>query len=284
MTVLWFGEPDHSSHKFGIWHDKTREARKNADQAFEKILHWWGKEGKDAGIQLVTMSDHGHSEIAEYFDVTSVLKNAGFSVLTGTDIRNSANPQDADIVVVGSYAIGLWINPEIQDKIGQIRDILMQTPEVGMIFSQPTLQCSSSTEGKVAGTFSEHLLSSDHRQGADLRIVLHNDPQSGYSIDGGYSDIGCGNQGGLLPCEIRAMLAINGNLFSTAPKEHQVTAAHDDFAMTVMTHLGLLDQKDAGEKPLKARVLKEALCGEQTSSSYVLERLSLLPYNISIFV
>lgn len=275
VTVLWFGEPDHSSHEFGIWHDKTRQARQNADQAFEKILHWWESEGKDAGVQLVTMSDHGHSEIAEHFDATSVLKKAGFSVLTGTDIRKGANPQDADIVAVGSYAIGLWINPEIQDKIDQIRDVLMQTPEVGMIFSQPSTQCPPSTEGSVAGTFSEHLLSSDHRRGPDLRIVLHNDPQSGYSIDGGDIDIGCGNHGGLMPCEIRAVLAIGGNRFSAAPKEHQVPAAHDDFAMTVMTLLGLLDQKHSDEKPLKARVLKEALCGEQTNSSYALERLSL---------
>lgn len=274
VTVLWFGEPDHSSHTFGIRHLKTRLARQSADQSFEKILSWWEKEGRSQGIQLITISDHGHSEVAEHFRLVPTLNQAGFSVLTGEDIRNGADPQQADIIAVGSYTIGLWLKPHIQNKRLAIRDLLMNTPEVGMIFSQPKSPENLAIEGQIPGTFSESLLSSHHKRGPDLRVILANSPKTGLAICGSDIDVGCGNHGGLLPSEIRSLLAINGSLFSPA-RVHQLPADHGDFAITLMSLLGLFQEDSTFPVPRLSRILSEALNPSDNETTFAKEHLRL---------
>ena len=69
MTVFWIGEPDHSSHEIGLKSELTERARTHADKLFGRIYDWWIKEGRNQNVQLVTMSDHGHGEIAGHVDL-----------------------------------------------------------------------------------------------------------------------------------------------------------------------------------------------------------------------
>lgn len=274
VTVLWIGEPDHSSHEFGIFDERTVQARRNADDAFGKILHWWESEGQQKGFQLVTMSDHGHGEVVKHYDLTKYLRQKGWSVLTGQDIREGKNIAEADLIMVGTYALGLWLTQPTEKQLVALRDDLMQCDAVGLIFSQPDPKDPTAIVGRVAGTFSESVVFSDNLRGPDLRVVYLNNPRSEKLIMAEELPLGAGNHGGLLPQEIHSVLAVSGNAF-TAAASHSEPAGHDDFAVTVMHLLGLLDN-ELSLKPIpSARLLTEALPGQNDNEQPVKEKLRL---------
>ncbi|MDM8112113.1 alkaline phosphatase family protein [Parasutterella secunda] len=264
VTILWIGEPDHSSHEFGIFNDKTRQARKAADEAFKRVLDWWTAKGEKEGVQLAVMSDHGHGTVCAHYDLKSKLIEKGWKVISGKDLQNGLKPQDNDIVMIGDYTLGLWLTHPTENNLLRLRDELMSIEEVGMIFSQPKIGSSENdVEGRVKGTFSEALIFSDHTRGPDLRVTMRNNPLTGRLIMGASLEIGAGNHGGLLPVEINSLLAVQGNQFQAQEKVHIEPAGHDDFALTVMTLMGLLENESALSPMPSARLLTEAIGGRE---------------------
>ena len=259
VTILWIGEPDHSSHEFGIQAEQTCQARKAADAAFKRVLDWWDREGKDNGVQLVVMSDHGHGTVAMHYDLKAKLCEEGWKVLSGREIAAGRPSEDCDIVMVGDYTLGLWLRQPTQENLTRLRDCLMQIDEVGMLFSQPKNKDSTEIEGNVPGTFSEAVVFSENSRGPDIRVTMRNNPSTGKLVMGHSLEIGTGNHGGLLPQEIHSLLAVNGSAFNSNPAEHTEPAGHDDFAFTVMNVLGLLQDTNALEPLPQARLLSEAL-------------------------
>ena len=263
VTVLWIGEPDHSCHEFGINDEKTIAARKVADATFARIYDWWEREGKNSGVQLVTMSDHGHGEVSGHADLSALLREKGYNVVRGKDFSEGKAPDNYDIVMVGDYACGLWFKDPTAEKLADVRDILMASPDCGMIFSQPS---TDAVEGLVEGTFSEALVFSDNERGPDLRVIYRDDPITGTITMEKSIDIGCSNHGGLLPQAIKSVLAIAGDQFNADEKNHEQPAGHDDFATTVMTILGLLDDENTLQPVPTARILTEAIKNEPVSA------------------
>ena len=264
VTILWIGEPDHSSHEFGIFDPKTQQARKNADDAFKQILDWWEKEGKKQGVQLAVISDHGHGEVCAHFDLKGKLIENGWKVFSGKDLAEGHSVDECDLVMVGDYTLGLWLTQPNEDKLLRLRDELMALDEVGMIFSQPKEHaCIEDIEGRIPGTFSEALVFSDHPRGPDIRVTMRNNPQNGKLIMGASLEIGAGNHGGLLPVEIRSLLAIQGDRFNSSELTHTEPAGHDDFALTVMKLMDLTDPTDALLPLPEARLLTEAIGGKE---------------------
>lgn len=260
VTILWIGEPDHSCHEFGINDERTKQARRHADEAFKKIFTWWESDGKNNGVQLVVISDHGHGEVAAHYDLKQKLTENGWKVLTGSDLRNGGSVDTGDLVIVGDYTLGLWLNHPSEDNLIRLRDELMAIDEVGMIFSQPKPNAQTNEiEGMVPGTFSEALVFSDHERGPDLRVTMRNNPKTGKLIMGPSLEIGTGNHGGLLPQEINSVLAIQGDCFLAEKLRHSEPAGHDDFALTVMTMMGLMDKGVVAQPIPTARVLTEAI-------------------------
>ena len=111
-------------------------------------------------------------------------------------------------------------------------------------------------------------------RGPDIRVVHLNNPESGKLIMSDELGIGAGNHGGLLPQEIHCLLAMSGNAFAE-PRVHDQPAGHDDFAVTVMSMMGLLDPEKALQPLPSARPLNEALGEETTEEKPVTERLRL---------
>ena len=122
VTILWIGEPDHSSHEFGIFNDKTRQARKAADEAFKRVLDWWTAKGEKEGVQLAVMSDHGHGTVCAHYDLKSKLIEKGWKVISGKDLQNGLKPQDNDIVMIGDYTLGLWLTHPTENNLLRLRD------------------------------------------------------------------------------------------------------------------------------------------------------------------
>ena len=279
VTVLWIGEPDHSQHEFGLDDPRTVEARRHADATFARILAWWEENGRDANVQLVVMSDHGHGEVVRHVDPKAILERAGFNVATGDDIREGRDVSHADIVMVGTYATGLWLRNKTPKMLAAVRDVLMASPEIGLVFSQPALSRPNEdlaavdpVEGRVPGTFSEALVFSDSERGPDLRFVTRGERSTGKLVMAEELAIGAGNHGGLNPQETHSLLAIAGSRFP-GYGEHQEPTSHDDVAMTMMTMLGLLDDEAAAPMPT-GRILGEAF-RPLTNDPIVKERLTL---------
>ena len=230
---------------------------------FARILDWWEKNGRAANVQLVVMSDHGHGEVVRHVNARRLLEQAGFNVATGEDIREGRDTSDADISMVGTYAVGRWLRNKTPVMLAAVRDALMASPDIALIFSPPADARPNEdpgsiapVEGRVPGTFSETLVSSDSDRGPDIRFVTRGDPKTGELVMLEELEIGAGNHGGLNPQEIHSLLAVSGSRFSGAG-EHQEPASHDDLAMTMMTMLGLLD--DEAQTPIPTgRILGEA--------------------------
>ena len=262
-TVLWIGEPDHSEHELGLFSDKTLEGLRQADREFGRVLDWWETQGRAKDIQLVVMSDHGHVEVARHADFEEILENAGLHVLTGSGIARGVEPKADDVILIGEYASGIWVPGKKRETLEAVRDALMRSPEVGMIFSQPDPDRPGAREGLIPGTFSEGLLSSAHPRGPDIRFIPRGDPKTGRCVMTNALALGSGAHGGLLPQETHALLAIQGSRFPGFGR-HPEPATHEDFAATLMTMLGLLD--DDAPLPLPTgRILSEALSEEASA-------------------
>lgn len=242
VTVLWIGEPDHSSHEFGLDDPRTEAGRRDADAQFGRVLDWWEREGRAEDVQLIAVSDHGHGVVRRHVDLKAIFKRAGLTVVNALDILAGARAEDADAVLVGNYAAGLCLKEHTPENLLRFRDALMASPDVGLVFSRADECTPHAVEGRVPGTFSERIVSCDHERTPDLRFVLRGDPASGSLVMGAELEIGAGNHGGLLPQELSSLLAVSGTHFPGAAR-HKEPAGHDDLAVTMMTMLGLLDDE-----------------------------------------
>lgn len=274
MTVLWIGEPDHSSHEFGLDDPRTEAARKDADEQFGRVLEWWEREGRAQGVQLIAISDHGHGTVRRHVDIKAIFAKAGLKVINALDVLNGAKPEEADAVLVGNYAAGLWLTQPTPENLLRFRDALMASPDVGLVFSRADERTPHAIVGRVPGTFSERVVYSDHERSPDLRFVMRGDPVRGELVMDEELVLGAGNHGGLLPQELSSLLAVGGSHFPGSAR-HEEPASHDDLAVTMMTMLGLLD--DEALLPLPTgRCLVEALAGGNAKpDAPVRERLTL---------
>lgn len=274
VTVLWIGEPDHASHVFGINGAGTKDARRDADEAFAKILRWWEQSGRDEGVQLIVMSDHGHGTVRRHIDLKRALEEAGLRILTPDNIRAGADLKQADAVMVGSYTAGLWLTRPDQTVLLKARNALMASPDVGLLFSQPDPARPDAIEGRVPGTFSESLVFSNHPRSPDLRIVPRGNPETGDLVMSSALPIGTGNHGGLLPQEIHALLAIGGTQFPGAGIHHE-PAGHADLSVTLMTMLGLLDDEASLPLPTGRFLCEATASGTAAEGPFPTERIDL---------
>ena len=277
VSVLWLGEPDHSSHEPGLTSEATQRGRTHADKMFGRVLEWWKAEGRDKNVQLVTLSDHGHAEIAGHVDFAGILRAEGFCVVTDSEILRGAEPESADIVIAGEYAAGLWVRDKTPENLARIVRILTTATGVGLVFSQPNGRYRDAVSGRVPGTLSEALVFSDSVRGPDLRIVGRGDNASGRIVSGGPYALGSGNHGGLTPAEIHAHLALAGSAFTSTPRRHRAPAGHDDLAQTILSLVGVSNPTSG------ARELEEAMDDSFDESYGVFTlRLSQNPLNMSV--
>lgn len=106
LTVLWLGEPDHSSHPDGPGGPRTLIALASADEQFGRLLEWWQAHEED--VALVALSDHGHVIIERYSDIRGALTASGLRLVSPFELKDGADLEEADLVVAGDYCGGLW--------------------------------------------------------------------------------------------------------------------------------------------------------------------------------
>src|SRR5207249_1731526 len=125
FSLLWMSEPDYSQHDTGVGSAISRAALKSSDRNLARVLVELDQRGLRDKTDVLVVSDHGFSTIAQPVDVAKALRNAGFNATR--QFTNS--PATDDVLVVSNggatllYAIGR--NAKL---IGRVVDFL-QTQE-----------------------------------------------------------------------------------------------------------------------------------------------------------
>ena len=254
VTVLWLGEPDHSSHQDGPDGPRTAAALEQADALFGHILDWW--RGREDEIQLLAVSDHGHVVAGRHSNLRRALEDGGIKVVSAFDLKSLPGAEDAageaDLVISGNYCMGLWQlgknDPKILLKAARI---LQESPDLGMLLtSRGDLDTS-----KDSGIFPESLTLSDHPRSPDLRLVAFGDPETGLASCEPGAPLGTGIHGGLLPGELDSLCAWGGNLFKRGNLS-RLPSSPPDICATILHVLGFGEERLGG---LDGRVLTECL-------------------------
>lgn len=245
LSVIWYGEPDHSFHAYGVGAKESRNALREADRCFGEILEAHG----DDQTLVVVASDHGHITIREHFDLKDALRRAGFR--PGENLAD----EDADFVLLWGYSGNIYVLN--RDLIAPIAQALMGMPEVGLVFTEDR----DGVNGVVPGTFSTRLVAGDGARAGDIRFVLEQWDEAdehGYAgtcLCGPGLGIGAGVHGGLHPGELQCLLGWGGPGVKTQTAVETVTGVID-IAPTLYHLMGI----EPSILP-QGRVLYEVLAG-----------------------
>lgn len=204
LSILWYGEPDHSFHAHGIG---SREAISSLVQADACFGEMYGRYANEDDVHVIVASDHGHITISERFNLTEALVKAGFR--HGNDLDSA----DADFSLLWGYSGNIYLHE--RRLLPDMVEVLQSMPQIGMLFTQD----HDGIGGIVPGTFSTRLVAGDGPRGGDIRFILRNDNNlndhgfSGTCICDGPLEAGCSIHGGLHPSEINCLLGFGGPSF-----------------------------------------------------------------------
>ncbi len=207
VTVLWLNEPDASYHNFGIGSPESKQAIVAADGEFRRICDWWSMNGRDEGVQVIVMSDHGHVTTIENIDLEAELTAAGFSV--GTEFRGNQ-----DITLAPGACGQIYVRDRDPALTSAVGEWLLAQPWCGVTFSAD----KTDVEGFVAGTFAHSLGTLNYSRVADLVFSFHADNSVNQYGYGGRSYYSAANtyhsmHGGLHPAEMKCLVGAAGSKF-----------------------------------------------------------------------
>lgn len=247
VTVLSYGEPDVCSHYHGTCAPKTRSMIAHCDGQFGRVLDWWETEGRQAGVQIIAISDHGHITGHTRVCVMDDLQTAGFSP------AQEPGP-DIDVVVVPGQVGALYLTDPTVNRIEKLVEAVTGQPWCGPVFTAP----KNGTKGIISGTLGRHLVFADHHRAPDVYFAFRADDRvDSYGLVGGtYHEhdrgAGLGVHGGLHPMELAALGIVAGSCFPTPGFVSKVPTGICDFAPTILSLLGLTIPKS-----MTGRVLDE---------------------------
>jgi arylsulfatase A-like enzyme len=177
-----------------------------ADAAFGRLLAWWESGARDAGTQIICLSDHGHISCREKIATTDLFRGAGFRAGTAIDA-------DTDVALALSGPIGVTFrDPAAGARIGAW---LAEQPWCGLLFST----ARNEIEGEIAGSFAMPLSGADHARAPHLFFTLADDDELDANGVAGtcYFDSNLpllgGTHGGLHPRELNNVLVAGGDAF-----------------------------------------------------------------------
>lgn len=226
LTVLWLNEPDTSYHWFGPGSAQAQGAIRHCDAQFGRILDWWLAEGRAAGVQLLTLSDHGQIGAGAPVDVTATLAEAGLHPAT-------TFADGADLMIVPGYPIRLYARERDGAVVRRAAAALRAQPWCGELFALADLPGTVPLASQRAG----------HARAPDLVLTLRH--TAGPDANGmpGLCPVDrtspfAGVHGGLSPQEAKCLAIFAGTRFREGTV---VTESADavDFLPTVLAALDL---------------------------------------------
>lgn len=259
VTILAFAEPDITSHAYGIGAAATRSVIAHCDREFGRVMGWWEAEGRDDGVQLMVLSDHGHITAHTRVSVADSLRAAGFR-------PGVAPASDVDVVVVPGQVGALYLARPDDEQVCRLVAAITGERWCGPVFTR----ARDERAGLAPGSLGHHLVFAEHPRAPDVSFSFRADDrvnEFGYSggvfYDGKHLP-GGGVHGGLHPKEMESLGIVAGSAFAHEDFVSTVPSGICDFAPTILHVLGL-----RGKGNHMGRVLQELLAGGAQTAAQV---------------
>lgn len=208
VSILWFSDPDKTSHYRGVGAPDTLESIAAADAQIGHILSWMATvEGCD-NLNLILLSDHGHITVKEQLGVAEALSAAGMPAAEG-------HFGAGDLAVVPGATGSIHVRHRDAALTHKVTQWLQEQPWCGAIFTAG----KNAVEGIVPGTLAQALVCNDHPRTGDIVYTMRTDEErDAYGVVGrGYDDsnieVGMGTHGGLSSHELRNICVAYGPAF-----------------------------------------------------------------------
>ena len=208
VTILWFSDPDLTSHYCGVGSKACLSAIRAADAQLGRIIDWAQQPGMQERVNLIVLSDHGHITVRGQIAVAEQLTAAGIPACNGTF-------GTGDVAVVPGSSGSVHVRTHDPHLVRTIVQWLQEQPWCGSLFTQ----AKNEVEGVVPGTLARSLVLNDHARAGDIVFVLRTDEASdAYGVVGGcYDDshvpVGGGTHGGLSQYELHNVCVACGPAF-----------------------------------------------------------------------
>ena len=208
VTILWFSDPDLTSHACGVGSEACLTSIRAADAQLGRLIDWLQQPVLRERVNLIVMSDHGHITVRGQVSVAERLTAAGIPA------RNGAFG-DGQVAVVAGSAGSIHLRthePRLRHTIVQW---LQAQPWCGSVFTP----AKNDVEGVVPGTLARSLVLNDHARAGDIVYVMRTDEASDANgiVGGGYDDshvpVGGGTHGGLSQHELHNVCVAYGPAF-----------------------------------------------------------------------
>jgi arylsulfatase A-like enzyme len=248
FSLLWLAEPDYSQHKEGVGAPNPLLAIKNSDSALSNVLQALKNQNAEDTTDVIVVSDHGFSTVAQGVQVRDALTDAGLRVFK---MFPDENPAPGDIMVVNlGGAVLLYVTGHQQHQIEEAVHCLQAQPYTGVIF----------TQSAVAGTFPLADAHLDSPGAPDIVVALRWKADANqYGVPGMIhcdQDIGDSNKGshGTLSATDMHNTAVAFGPDFLRGKTDALPSGNIDIAPTILWILGIQPRR-----AMSGRVLSEAL-------------------------
>lgn len=265
VTILSYGEPDVTSHFHGTGAEATRSIIAHCDRQFGRVIDWWEAEGRQAGVQIFAISDHGHITGHTRISVADSLRAAGFS-------PGVVPAPDVDVVVVPGQVGALYLADPNEAKVARLVATITSESWCGTVFTR----AKDEVNGIAPGSLSNRLVFADHVRAPDVAFCFRaDDTIDPFGLVGGtfYDNdrrAGLGLHGGLHPKELAALGIVAGSAFPNIGSASFLSSGICDVAPTILHLLGVDAPPTMGGRVL-GEVLRPASSAEVTIRGEIFE-------------
>src|SRR2546427_3915250 len=133
FSVLWMSEPDYAQHDTGVGSATARAALKSSDSNLALVLAELDQRGLRDKTDVLVVSDHGFSTIAQPVDVARALQNAGFDAARQFTNRVA---NDDILVVSNGGATLLYVIGHNAKLIRRVVDFLQTQEFTGVLLTR----------------------------------------------------------------------------------------------------------------------------------------------------
>ncbi|MFP6679022.1 MAG: alkaline phosphatase family protein [Dehalococcoidia bacterium] len=243
VTLLWSSEPDKSQHRDGVNSELSKQALAIADAEFGKVLDWLGDNGQLQDTDVIVLSDHGYSTVADVVPIEAMVRDAGFPT----------SGENGVVIAPNGGSVIFYTNPTNVTTADRLARWLMTQPWCGSLLSSQAI-------GNIAGTLPLDLAGGEGERAPDLAMSFawnHDDNNQGvpghvFSAGGAP---GAGQHGSMSPHELQNTLIASGPNFKSG-MVNGIPSGNVDIAPTVLSLLEL-----PGGEHMDGRELSEALMG-----------------------
>lgn len=255
-SVLWLSEPDRAEHAFGPGSEAAIAAIKSSDENLAEVLRALEEKGVREKTDVFVVSDHGFSTIDRTVDLRTLLREAGFTIITdGESPKNSG-----EVRVVGNGGtIFFYITGHEPEVAARLVRWLQASKLASVIFSQ----------AKCEGAFPLTQAHLDTETAPDVVMTFawsdkkNKDGAPGMIDALPTTEVVAGTHGTLSRFDLHNILFVSGPDFRRGATDDLPTS-NLDLAPTILRILGL-----EPKQKLDGRILREAMPNESGSSPVV---------------